>query len=431
MTHPFRWRLLLALLAVGPVAAWAHGGLPETSNITVRRNHAEDLFVGTTFGAVISRDSGQTWRWICPEAMAYNGWRPLAFTWQEGGELLAATGSALIRSRDAGCTWAAHPFFASTWVAHLAEHPTNERILYVATGKPASPNAIYRSEDGGETWSVTGLRREGVIFTSVLVSPVDPQRLYASGYAGDAQLLYRSEDAGATWTEIPQPLAQYIRPYDLVLMKASPTSADVLWVRMSATDKFQGFSYVLRSDDGGRTLTEVLKLEDVLVDAETSADGRTVWVSTPIHLYRSRNGEAFTTLTLPEGNACTKRVGDTLYGCGSAWVHTWALGRSTDEGTTWQPMMELSGIQGTHQCPAGTPTRQLCPSIWPSYAEVFGAPVPPPEPEPAPDAGTPDVPATPPASDGCGATSGVLPYAALLLALTPRRRRPTHPEPRP
>ncbi len=261
---------------------------------------------------------------------------------------------------------------------------------------------------------------------------MDPRRLYASGYAGTRLLLFRSDDAGATWTELPQPLPQYIQPYDLILRKASPASADVLWVSMSATENNTGFTYVLRSDDGGRTLTEVLKLADVLVDAETSADGRTVWVSTPVHLYRSRGGEAFTTLPLPEGNACTRREGNTLYGCGSAWVHTWAMGRSTDEGTTWQPMMELAHIQGTHQCPAGTPTRQICPSIWPSYAEVFGAPVPPPEPEPAPDAGTPDpeVPVKPPTSDGCATTTGLLPAAALLL-LSLRRRKTPLPDPRP
>lgn len=429
MTSPFRWRFLLALLlplGLGPRDASAHAGLPETSNVAQRRNHPEDLFVGATFGAVISRDSGQTWRWICPEAMGYGGWRPNSFLWQEAGNLLAATGNAVIRSRDGGCSWAAHPFFATTWATHLAEHPTDERILYVATGKPNTPNAVYRSDDGGETWRATGLQRTDVAFSAVLVSGADPRRLYASGYSGTRLLLFRSDDAGDSWTELPQALPEYIRPYDLILLKASTSKPDTLWARVSA----QGVSYVLRSDDGGQTLTEVLRLEDVIVDAESSADDSTVWVSTPVHLYRSQDGAPFETLTLPEGNACTRRVGDVLYGCGSVWVHEWSLARSTDLGSTWAPFMDLATIQGAHQCPAGTPTRQLCPSRWPALAEVLGAPVGAvpdggTEPPPPVDGGTPE-PAPPPKSDGCGASSGLVPSAVLLstLALLRRKSRP-------
>ncbi len=444
MMSPFRWRFLLALLtplALGPRDASAHAGLPETSSVAQRRNHPEDLFVGATFGAAISRDSGQTWRWVCPEAMGYGGWRPSAFLWQERGDLLAATGSALIRSRDGGCSWATHPFFATTWVTHLAEHPTDERILYVATGKPNTPNAVYRSEDGGETWRATALQRPDVAFSAVMVSGADPKRLYASGYDDTRLLLYRSDDEGATWTELHQPLAGYIWPYDLILLKVSTTQPGVLWARVSA----QGVSYVLRSDDAGQTLKEVLRLDDVIIDAESSADDATVWVSTPVHLYRSRNGAAFETLTLPEGNACTRRVGDVLYGCGSAWVHEWSLARSTDEGSTWAPFMDLARIQGPHQCPAGTPTQQLCPSRWPALAEVLGAQVDFPtdggtEPPPPPDAGsggtdggTPpgeEEPPKPPAkSDGCGASSGLLPSAALLFTRALLRRRAQAPSP--
>lgn len=423
MMSPFRWSFLLALLLpLGAREASAHAGLPETSNVAQRRNHPEDLFVGATFGAVISRDSGETWRWICPEAMGYGGWRPSAFLWQERGDILAATGSALIRSRDGGCSWATHPFFTTTWVTHLAEHPTDERILYVATGKPTTPNGVFRSDDGGETWQATGLQRTDVAFSAVMVSGADPRRLYASGSDATRMLLFRSDDAGATWTEVHQPLAWLIRPYDLILLKVSTSRPEVLWARVSS----QGVSYVLRSEDGGQTLTEVLRLDDVIVDAESSADDSTVWVSTPVHLYRSQQGAPFETLTLPEGNACTRRVGGLLYGCGSVWVHEWSLARSTDEGSTWAPFMDLANIQATHQCPAGTPTQQLCPSRWPALAEVLGAPVgslPDAGTVEPPDAGTPEIPKPPVKSDGCGASPGLAPTAVLLSILALLRRR--------
>ena len=73
---PPRWSLLLALLALRAAPALAHNGLPETSTISVRRGSEEDLIVGATFGAVISPDRGQTWRWICPDGMCMVAWRP-------------------------------------------------------------------------------------------------------------------------------------------------------------------------------------------------------------------------------------------------------------------------------------------------------------------------------------------------------------------
>src|SRR5262245_43285691 len=59
---PSRWQLLMVLLALRAAPALAHGGLPETSNLSMRRGSDADFIAGATFGAVISRDHGQTWR---------------------------------------------------------------------------------------------------------------------------------------------------------------------------------------------------------------------------------------------------------------------------------------------------------------------------------------------------------------------------------
>ncbi|MBN1208896.1 MAG: exo-alpha-sialidase [Myxococcaceae bacterium] len=409
------WSLLLALLALRAAPALAHNGLPETSNISVRRGSEDDLIVGATFGAVISRDRGQTWRWICPEGMGIGAWRPARYHWLSGGDLLAATGSALVLSKDGGCSWTSHPFFKDTWVTHLAVHPTDERIMYVTTGKNTVANGIYRSDDGGETWRVILPLSTDLRYSAIRIAPSDPRRIYASGQdSTGAMFLSRSDDAGETWTRLPQPLPELVRPYDLLLLLVSEASPDVLWARVSAG----GSSYLLKSTDGGTTLTQAMTTADVIIGAEASADGRTVWVSTPVHLYRGREGEAFSELPLPNGNSCALRRGDVLLGCGSSWVHDWAMASSRDEGETWEPIFNLNGIQGAHACPAGTSVQQLCPVRWPQLAELLGAPtytdggV-----EPAPDAG-PSGPEGPRPQDGCSATTGLVPAALLLLLLT-------------
>lgn len=429
------WRLTLLLLTLRALPALAHGGLPETSNLSIRRGSSEDFISGSTFGAIISRDHGQTWRWLCPEGMGIGAWRPERYFWLTGGQLLAATGSALIRSSDGACTWNTHAFFKDTWVTNLAVHPTNERIMYVTTGKPSAANGVYRSDDGGETWRAVSTLSPDLRYSAIRIAPSDPQRIYASGQNTEGMLfLDRSDDGGQTWTRLPQPLPQFQRPYDLILLQVSEASADVLWGRVSGYDPIQqgSFSYLLKSSDGGTTLTAVMHTADVIVSAEASADGHTVWVSTPVHMYRGLGDEAFTELSLPNGNACALRVGSLLYGCGSNWVHDWALGLSHDEGTTWEPIVGLSHIQGSHICPAGTPVQELCPSRWPQLAVVLGAPtydygdggV-----DSPPDAGTSD-PGEPPTKKGCSTTTGLIPSAILLLTLTLARRSRRGPSPR-
>jgi photosystem II stability/assembly factor-like uncharacterized protein len=414
--------LLTVLLALRASSALAHAGLPETSNVALRRGHPEDFFVGTTFGSLVSRDSGRSWRWICIEAMGSAGWTPSAFLWQADGTLLGTTGQALLRSRDGGCSWQAHPSFTGLWPTSLASHPSQESRLWVSTGKPNALNTLYRSDDGGETFSPTPLKRTGTTFSAVKVAPSSPQRLYVSASTSAGLSLFRSDDGGDTWEELPQPLPELNQPFDLLLLRVAEGNADLLWARVSA----QGYTYLLESRDAGRTLRPVLTLDEPLVGAEASADGRTLWAATPTRLYRSRDGAPATPLTLPDGNACAHREGSTLYVCGSSWVHDWALARSSDEGDTWEPLFGLPDVQGPLECPAGTPTHDTCPARWPQMAQLIGAPYTPP-----PDAGTPPPEEPkPPASKGCSATAGAELAAACLLTsavLRRSRRRATHP----
>ncbi|RKH10054.1 hypothetical protein D7X74_28290 [Corallococcus sp. CA047B] len=380
------WGAAAVAVLLGSGTAWAHAGLPETSNVTLRRGHPEDYFVGATFGAVISRDSGQTWRWVCPDAMGYGGWRPESFVWRGSGELLAATGNALLRSKDGACSWSAHPSFKDTWVTGLAVHPTDDAVMYTATGRSTSAtNGLFRSDDGGETWRALPLQRAGILFSAVRVSTANPSTLYVSASDTTRMYLFRSDDAGETWEEATQTFPELVRPFDFVVTATDPVDAKGVWARVSA----QGSTHILHSTDGGRTFTarSGSGIDDVFVNMDVSSDGGTAWVSTYNSFFRSQAGGAFDKLTLPTGNACVTRVGEVLYGCGSPWLHDWSLARSHDDGTTWEPLFSLENIQGSHQCPAGTPVRDLCPSRWPQLAETIGAPL---YPDGIPDAGVPD-----------------------------------------
>jgi DNA-binding beta-propeller fold protein YncE len=417
--------LSLLLVALPSAPAWAHWGEPdEASNINVRRGNEADWIIGDTSGAFISRDHGETWRWLCPEGMGITIWRPERYHWLKGGALLAATGSALIRSDDAGCTWVPHPFFKDTWVTNLAVHPEDERLMYAATGRPSLSNGLYRSVDGGESWTLMLPPSKGSRFASLRLAPSDPQRLYASGQDEGGMFLTRSEDGGQTWTRLDQPLPWLKLPYDLILLTVSEASSRVLWARVSAQGKY----HLLRSDDGGATLKPVMETYDKIASAEASPDDHTLWVSTSARLYRGHEGEGFVELPQPEANACTRQIGGALYGCGASWAQGWALARSLDEGTTWTPVFGVRDVQGPHACPATSPVQQQCPSVWPQFAALAGISLPGGDggPAPVPDAGMPETPVTPSPKGGCATAPGLAP-GALLLALFPLARRSRRP----
>ncbi|HYO55950.1 hypothetical protein [Archangium sp.] len=432
--------LLLVPLALHAPPALAHLGYPDTTSVTLRRGHPEDLFVGATFGAAVSRDSGKTWSWVCPEAMAYGGWRPETFIWQPNGDLLAATGATLIRSRDGGCSWTVHDYFKSRnlWPMSLAAPASTPSRLWVSTGRAAAPNGVYRSDDGGETFTPTSLQSntpnafDNAVYTAVKVAPSDTRRIYVSGGTPGGQRLYRSDDEGATWEEIHQPFPEYAdeysRAYDLFVLRVSDNDPDRLWARVS----WKGWTYVLESRDGGRTFQSILHpesqthdgIDEYLIGMEVSADGNTLWAATPTRLFRVRAGEsAATLLPLPDGNACAQREGDVLFVCGATRVHDWALATTTTEGQTYTPLFNLPDLQAP-SCPAGTPVHRICRTSWPQFAPTIEAnPALPPE-EPG-DGGTPQ---PPPPKKGCSATDGLLPAACFLVLSTFRRSRRRNPE---
>jgi photosystem II stability/assembly factor-like uncharacterized protein len=75
-------------------------------------------------------------------------------------------------------------------VVSIALHPTNSKILYVATN-----DAVYKSRDGGESWEKFpsfSARR----VTTVAIDPQLPATVYA-GTMGDA--VYKSPDGGQHW----------------------------------------------------------------------------------------------------------------------------------------------------------------------------------------------------------------------------------------
>ena len=114
------------------------------------------------------------------------------------------------KTNDAGTTW--KPIFDQQPVASigaLAVSPSNPNVIYAGTGETdirsdlASGAGVYKSIDGGTTWSYVGLKETRQI-AKIAIDPANPDIVYVGAlghaYGPNADRgVYKSTDGGATW----------------------------------------------------------------------------------------------------------------------------------------------------------------------------------------------------------------------------------------
>src|ERR1041384_6584591 len=116
-------------------------------------------------------------------------------------------------SRDAGRTWT--PIFDGQPIGSigaLAVAPSDPRVIYAGTGEAdmrsdiAQGDGIYKTKDGGRTWTHLGLRDSQQV-GRILVDPRDPERVFVAAlghpYGPNAERgLFRSTDGGRSWQKV-------------------------------------------------------------------------------------------------------------------------------------------------------------------------------------------------------------------------------------
>jgi photosystem II stability/assembly factor-like uncharacterized protein len=164
----------------------------------------------------------------------------------------------VFRTRDGGRTWERTLFVSdSTGAIDLEFQPGNPSVVYAAMWraerKPwtiisgAREGGIYRSTDGGTTWTklTTGLPAGIVGKSDFAVSAAKPDRLYVLIEAKPGGGLYRSDDAGRSFIAVDTTTRGLItRPFYYTNIDADPGNADIVYV---GTEGFY------KSIDGGKT----------------------------------------------------------------------------------------------------------------------------------------------------------------------------------
>jgi hypothetical protein len=85
--------------------ARANGRFPATVNVHVRADDQDFILVPATFGLLLSKNGGQSFQWVCEEAIGYGGTYDPDYAVAADGRIFATTFAGLRVSTDSGCTF--------------------------------------------------------------------------------------------------------------------------------------------------------------------------------------------------------------------------------------------------------------------------------------------------------------------------------------
>ena len=188
------------------------------------------FYVGAVNGGVWKTDdAGRTWRPIFDQqptqsvgAIAVAPSDPNTVYVASGEGLLRpdlSVGNGIYRSRDGGRTWSHLGLSAGQQIAELAVDPRDASRLFAAVlGHPYGPNperGIYRSLDAGATWQRVLYKDADTGGSAVAIDPLHPQTVYAglwqarlgpwedkNQFNGTGGGLFKSTDGGDTWKHL-------------------------------------------------------------------------------------------------------------------------------------------------------------------------------------------------------------------------------------
>ncbi|WKB82996.1 glycosyl hydrolase [Cellulophaga lytica] len=179
-----------------------------------------------------------------------------------------SSGYGIWKTEDGGKTWTSAGLSKSRHIPRIKIHTKNPNIIYAAVlgniYKPTEERGVYKSTDGGKTWRKTLFVNSSAGAVDLTLDPNNPRILYASTWrakrtpyslssGGDGSALWKSTDSGETWAEISKNDGFPKDTLGIIGVTVSPKNSERVWAIVENKEK--GGLY--RSDDGGKKWTQV------------------------------------------------------------------------------------------------------------------------------------------------------------------------------
>ena len=248
---------------------------------------------------------------------------PIGGIWKttDGGQTYSALGDSL-------------PYVS---VGNICTHPTDPNIIYISVGDHNGwwnyGLGIYKSTDGGQTWQPTAntsLFTQSVAYLRMVMNPANPDELYVAQTNG----LFRTQDGGLSWDVVHS--GSHL---DVALVPGVDGSL------YCATDDYWGSSEVYASADHGDTWAQITDFntqanylqisvtpaEQGYLGIKSSADGITDFYAT----YDGGVNVNLIDMMPDDGILFTSPINANLVYCGFMVTH-----RSVNGGLDWEQLTD-------------------------------------------------------------------------------------------
>jgi photosystem II stability/assembly factor-like uncharacterized protein len=187
-----------------------------------------------------------------------------------------ASGNGVYKSVDAGHTWTHMGLDSAYAIGRIAIDAHDPNTVYVAAmgsmARPSRARGIYKTTDGGNSWSQVLVVDEWTGAIDLALDPHDPATLYAAMWqaggtparfvdTGPGSGIYKSTDGGRSWRQVNRglPANGYL---GRIALAPSPVRPGVIYALVAVPDSARETDYanlytgpvgVFRSDDGGES----------------------------------------------------------------------------------------------------------------------------------------------------------------------------------
>jgi photosystem II stability/assembly factor-like uncharacterized protein len=288
MRKPMLLALTLTLLATASHAAVDPGLLAGMSarsigpagmsgrvtSIAAVESNPNLVYIGAASGGVWkSTNGGVTWTPVFDDqpvasigAVAVDPSNP-DVVWVGTGEgnprNSVSIGDGIYRSPDGGRTWTHLGLEKTERIDRIVVHPTNPNVVWVAAlGQEWGENperGIYKTEDGGKSWNRVLYVDPRTGAADLAIDPRNPDKLFASMWqfrrwpwyfqsGGPGSGLYATTDGGRTWRRASEADGMPKGDLGRIGIAISRSNPDVIYATVEAAK-----SAVVRSDDGGKS----------------------------------------------------------------------------------------------------------------------------------------------------------------------------------
>lgn len=250
----------LTLRGIGPAVM---GG--RIADIAVHPSQSSTWYVAVGSGGVWKTiNRGITWTPIFDHQPSYSiGTVTLdpnnpEVVWVGTGENVSGRhvgwGDGIYKSKDGGKSWHQMGLVQSEHIGKILIDPRNSDIVYAAAEGPlwssGGDRGLYKSEDGGESWSRILHIDENTGVTDIEFDPSNPNVIYAAAYqrrrktwallAGGPQSgIHKSTDGGETWNELTSGLPQ--GDMGKIGLGVTPADPNLVYATIEADSGNKGF----------------------------------------------------------------------------------------------------------------------------------------------------------------------------------------------